>query len=141
VLCTRNQIVFDPQKDTAPSLLDKALPRSTLDTGTFKEPLMAVARMRNRLSSSHGGGTSVRKVERHVARTPSRPPPPPSFCLCRTWANDASVAARVRRHGSVGLRRTRQPSERRMEPQLGLPVVTKGAEAVRGCRRAGTAGD
>jgi hypothetical protein len=68
VLCTRNQIVFDPQKDTAPSLLDKALPRSTLDTGTFKEPLMAVARMRNRLSSSHGGGTSVRKVERHVAQ-------------------------------------------------------------------------
>ena len=45
VLCTRNQIVFDPQKDTAPSLLDKALPRSTLDIGTFKEPLMAVARM------------------------------------------------------------------------------------------------
>ena len=29
---------------------------------------MAVARMRNRLSSSHGGGTSVRKVERHVAQ-------------------------------------------------------------------------
>jgi hypothetical protein len=68
VLCAKNKIEFDAQKDSAGPLLDKLLPKSTLDGGTFKEPLMAVARMRNRLSSSHGGGTSVRKVERHVAQ-------------------------------------------------------------------------
>jgi len=30
--------------------------------------LIAVARMRNRLSSSHGGGASVRIVDRHIAQ-------------------------------------------------------------------------
>jgi hypothetical protein len=29
---------------------------------------MLVARMRNRLSSSHGGGSSVRTVDQHVAQ-------------------------------------------------------------------------
>ena len=77
VLCTKNKIPFDPNKDAAPPLLDKVLPRSTLDTGTFKDPLIAVARMRNRLSSSHGGGTSVRKVRPEFAGRG----PAPSACL------------------------------------------------------------
>lgn len=68
VLRQKNGIVFDPNADTAGPLLDKVLKKSALDTATFKEPLMAVARMRNRLSSSHGGGSSVKKVERHVAQ-------------------------------------------------------------------------
>ena len=44
------------------------LTKSTLDAGTFQEPLTLVARMRNRLSSSHGGGSTVRNVDRHVAQ-------------------------------------------------------------------------
>jgi hypothetical protein len=68
VLCKKNGIPHDPDKATASPLLDKVLGRSTLDTGTFKEPLLLVARMRNRLSSSHGGGALVRKVDRHVAQ-------------------------------------------------------------------------
>ena len=58
VLCQKNHIECDPDKDAAARLLDKLLPHSTLDAATFKEPLIAVARMRNRLSSSHGGGFS-----------------------------------------------------------------------------------
>jgi hypothetical protein len=68
VICSKNKIMFDPNKDNADRLLNHVLPRSTLDPGTFKEPMLAISRMRNRLSSSHGGGTSVRKVERHVAQ-------------------------------------------------------------------------
>ena len=68
VLCQKNHIGFDPNKDVGARLLDRLLPRSTLDVATFKEPLIAVARMRNRLSSSHGGGSAVRVVDRHVAQ-------------------------------------------------------------------------
>jgi hypothetical protein len=39
-----------------------------LRAGTFQEPLTRVARMRNSLSSSHGGGFTVRNVDRHVAQ-------------------------------------------------------------------------
>lgn len=42
--------------------------KSVLDTGTFREPLIVVARMRNRLSSSHGETSKVKTVERHVAQ-------------------------------------------------------------------------
>ena len=38
--------------------------RCTLDAGTFQEPLTLVARMRNRLSTSHGGGSTVRNADR-----------------------------------------------------------------------------
>ena len=68
VLCAKNAIPFDPNKDTAGPLITKVLAESTLDVSTFQEPLTLVARMRNRLSSSHGGGAAVRKVDRHVAQ-------------------------------------------------------------------------
>jgi hypothetical protein len=68
VLCHRKGIPCDPQRDTAGPLVDKVLARSTLDVATFKEPLIAIARMRNRLSSSHGGGATLRRVDRHVAQ-------------------------------------------------------------------------
>jgi hypothetical protein len=68
VLCAKNKIPFDPLKDTAGNLIPSALAKSTLDAGTFQEPFMLVARMRNRLSSSHGGGSKVRTVDRHVAQ-------------------------------------------------------------------------
>lgn len=68
VLCEKNGIPHDANQDTAGPLLEKVMAKSVLDTGTFKEPLIAVARMRNRLSSSHGGGSKVKTVERHVAQ-------------------------------------------------------------------------
>jgi hypothetical protein len=68
VVCQKNGIAFDPDKDTAGPLLGKVLSNSTLDAGTFKEPLIAISRMRNRLSAAHGGGSKVKAVERHVAQ-------------------------------------------------------------------------
>jgi hypothetical protein len=68
VLCMKNGITIQPGKDTAGNLIPPVLAKSTLDAGTFQEPLMLVARMRNRLSSSHGGGSEVRTVEQHVAQ-------------------------------------------------------------------------
>jgi hypothetical protein len=68
VLCKINGITVQPGKDTAGHLIPSVLAKSTLDAGTFQEPLTLVARMRNRLSSSHGGGSSVRNVDRHVAQ-------------------------------------------------------------------------
>ena len=68
VLCKKNGITPQPGKDTAGNLIPHVLAKSTLDAGTFQEPLMLVARMRNRLSSSHGGGSAVRAVDRHVAQ-------------------------------------------------------------------------
>lgn len=68
ILCQKNRIAFDANKATLGPLLDKVLSKSKLDTATFKEPLIAVGRMRNHLSPAHGGGASVKAVERHVAQ-------------------------------------------------------------------------
>jgi hypothetical protein len=68
VLCRMNKVSFDPNKDTAGPLLDKLLTKSHLDTATFKEPLIVIARMRNRLSAAHGGGSTARTVPHHVAQ-------------------------------------------------------------------------
>jgi hypothetical protein len=68
VLAVRNGIKPQPDKDTAGHLIPSVLAKSTLDAGTFQEPLTLVIRMRNLLSSSHGGGATVRNVERHVAQ-------------------------------------------------------------------------
>ena len=66
-LCKRNGWPFNDQKDTAAPLLKTVLSHSKLDP-FFEQPLMLIATMRNRLSSSHGGGTTVRQVERHVGQ-------------------------------------------------------------------------
>ena len=66
-LCKRNKWPFDEKKDTAGSLLKIVVSHSKLDP-CFEQPLLLIATMRNRLSSSHGGGTTVRSVERHVAQ-------------------------------------------------------------------------
>jgi len=66
-LCKRNKWPFDDKKDTAGPLLKIILSHSKLDP-FFEQPLLLIATMRNRLSSSHGGGTAVRSVERHVAQ-------------------------------------------------------------------------
>ena len=66
-LCNRNKWRFDEKRDAAGSLLKIVLSHSTLDP-FFEQPLLLIATMRNRLSSSHGGGTVVRNVQRHVAQ-------------------------------------------------------------------------
>jgi hypothetical protein len=67
ILCQRNGWPIDEKKDTAATLLKVVVSHSMLDP-FFEQPLMLIATMRNRLSSSHGGGTAVRHVERHVAQ-------------------------------------------------------------------------
>jgi hypothetical protein len=67
VLCKRNGWPVDEKKDTAATLLKTIISRSTLDQ-FFEQPFMLIATMRNRLSSSHGGGTTVRNIGRHIAQ-------------------------------------------------------------------------
>jgi hypothetical protein len=66
-LCKKHKWPVDEKKDTVHPLLKTILSHSTLDP-FFEQPLLLIATMRNRLSSSHGGGTTVRSVERHVAQ-------------------------------------------------------------------------
>jgi len=49
------------QTDTAAPLLKIVINRSGLES-FFEQPLMLIVTIRNRLSSSHGGGTETRKV-------------------------------------------------------------------------------
>ena len=66
VLCKRKRWKYNEQ-DTSSQLLDVVFSKSTLEP-FFKQPLMLIATMRNKLSSSHGGGSKVRNVEGHVAQ-------------------------------------------------------------------------
>lgn len=54
-------------RDTAASLLKVILSNSSLDA-FFEQPLLTIATLRNRLSSSHGAGTQPRVVPAHKAR-------------------------------------------------------------------------
>ena len=67
VLCKRNQWPFN-EKDTARPLLKVIIDKSSLDP-FFEQPLMLIATMRNRLSSSHGAGSGPRSVERHIGQS------------------------------------------------------------------------
>jgi hypothetical protein len=55
------------EKDTAQVLIQTLIANTTLDP-YFKEPIMIVATLRNRLSSSHGAGVTPKTPERHLAR-------------------------------------------------------------------------
>jgi hypothetical protein len=66
VLCAKNGWPF-AANDTASPLLQTILNNTSLDN-FFKEPLILIATLRNRLSKAHGAGTGTRKVERHVAQ-------------------------------------------------------------------------
>ena len=66
VLCKRNGWPFS-ETDTAAPLLKSVITKSTLDP-FFEQPLMLIATMRNRLSSSHGAGSNLRSVERHIGQ-------------------------------------------------------------------------
>ena len=66
VLCKRNGWPFK-ETDTAAPLLKLVIANSALDS-FFEQPLMLIATIRNRLSSSHGAGSNVRSVERQIGQ-------------------------------------------------------------------------
>lgn len=55
------------QTDTAASLIKTMLPNTTLE-GYFEQQLMIVATLRNKLSSAHGGGNTIKTVPPHLAQ-------------------------------------------------------------------------
>ena len=65
VICDRKGWSYN-QTDTASTLLDNVFSHTTLDP-FFKQPIILVATIRNRLSGSHGAGTQPRYVTAHVA--------------------------------------------------------------------------
>lgn len=65
IICEKNTIPFK-QTDTASILLKAIVGGSKLDT-FWEPPLMLIATLRNRLSSSHGAGSQAKIVPRHVA--------------------------------------------------------------------------
>lgn len=65
VLCAKNSISFN-EKDTASALLKALLGSGQLDQ-YWEQPLMLIATLRNRLSSSHGAGAQAKVIPEHVA--------------------------------------------------------------------------
>lgn len=65
VLCKQNSINYK-ETDSASTLLKSLLQNSKLDN-YWEQPLMLIATLRNRLSSSHGAGTQSKNVPEHVA--------------------------------------------------------------------------
>ena len=65
VICHRKRIPFK-QTDTASTLMKSLLTNSSLEA-FWEQPLILIATLRNRLSSSHGAGTVPKAVPDHVA--------------------------------------------------------------------------
>lgn len=65
VLCDKKAISFK-ETDTASVLLRALLANSKLEA-YWEQPLILIATLRNRLSSSHGAGSQSKDVPRHVA--------------------------------------------------------------------------
>ena len=65
VLCKNNSIGYK-ETDTASVLLKALLQNSQLDN-YWEQPLILIATLRNRLSSSHGAGTQSKNVPEHIA--------------------------------------------------------------------------
>ena len=65
IICEQKKITFG-QTDSAASLLKAIISNSNLDN-FWAQPLMLIATLRNRLSSSHGAGSQAKVVPRHVA--------------------------------------------------------------------------
>ena len=66
VICARKKWPYQ-QTDTAQKLLDTIFARTGMDS-FFKDPIMLVATMRNRISSAHGAGAQQRTVPEHTAQ-------------------------------------------------------------------------
>lgn len=65
VLCAENSLSFKAT-DTASTLLKTLLQNGQLDN-FWEQPLILIATLRNRLSSSHGAGTQAKIIPEHVA--------------------------------------------------------------------------
>lgn len=65
IICEKHSIPFK-QTDTASTLLKAIIEKSRLDS-FWEQPLMLIATLRNRLSSSHGAGSQAKVVPQHVA--------------------------------------------------------------------------
>jgi len=66
VICEKNKWPYR-QTDTASTLLSTIIERTQLDP-FFTQPLILVATIRNRLSKSHGAGTTAKHVPPHIAQ-------------------------------------------------------------------------
>jgi len=66
VICARKGLPY-AETDTAGTLLSAILSNSNLEN-FFEQPLVIIATLRNRLSSSHGGGNQPRVVSPHKAK-------------------------------------------------------------------------
>lgn len=66
VLCHKHNWPYK-QTDTASALLSTVISQTSLDS-FFTQPLMLIATMRNRLSTSHGAGTVTQAVPSHIAQ-------------------------------------------------------------------------
>jgi hypothetical protein len=66
IICTKKGWAFDP-KDTAGPLIKNIVTSTGMDS-FFEQPLLLIATMRNRLSSSHGAGTTPKNPPEHIAR-------------------------------------------------------------------------
>lgn len=65
VICERRELAYS-QSDTTRKLLDTILSNSSLD-GFWIQPLMSTATIRNKLSYSHGAGSTRKSVTKHIA--------------------------------------------------------------------------
>ncbi|QYJ92778.1 DUF7014 domain-containing protein [Shewanella spartinae] len=65
VLCMRKSVAYK-QTDTASTLLKALMGGSNLDS-FWEQPLILIATLRNRLSTSHGGGTQSKIVSENIA--------------------------------------------------------------------------
>jgi len=66
VICKRKEYSYT-ENDTARTLLSTIISNSSLDA-YWDQPIGLVATIRNRLSTSHGAGTTKKEVKEHVAR-------------------------------------------------------------------------
>lgn len=66
VICSRKGLPYT-ENDTASRLIETVVPGLKME-GFFTQPWTLLATLRNRLSSSHGGGAQPRDPERHFAQ-------------------------------------------------------------------------
>ncbi|MCC2606574.1 DUF7014 domain-containing protein [Planctobacterium marinum] len=84
VLCSINSIAFK-QTDSASPLLKSLIEKSDLDS-FWEQPLILIATIRNRLSSSHGAGTQEKQVSKQVANYTINATAAAILLLVEEWA-------------------------------------------------------
>ncbi len=83
VLCEKNSLPFKAT-DTASTLLKTLLANGKLDQ-FWEQPLILIATLRNRLSSSHGAGTQEKIIPEHVATYAINSTASAILLLCSTF--------------------------------------------------------